>query len=134
MVLLTILAVCGVLYVLVQVYSVSRSNSAIKSSQYQALFLTNGQVYFGHLSHINSSYVELTDIYYLQVQQTVQPTSGSSSSSSSSTTPQNVSLTKLGNEIHGPEDQMYVAKSQVLFWENLKNSGKVVTAINNSKK
>lgn len=39
-------------------------------SQYQAVFLTNGQVYFGKISHANSQYVNLTDIYYLQVVRT----------------------------------------------------------------
>jgi len=29
----------------------------------------------------------------------------------------NVSLAKLGNELHGPEDSMYVSHEQVLFWE-----------------
>jgi len=133
MILVTVLAVFALIFALVKAYSAVTSNSSVKSSQFQALFLTNGQVYFGHLTHINSGYVELTDIYYLQVQQTVQPTSGTSSSTSSAAN-QNVSLTKLGNEIHGPEDQMFVSRSQVLFWENLKNSGKVVTAILNSQK
>jgi hypothetical protein len=108
-------------------YAAVRADSAVKAAQYQAVFLTNGQVYFGKYSAIDNTYVKLTDIYYLQVQQTVQP--GSSSSSSSSNANQQVSLAKLGGELHGPEDQMYINRDQVLFWENLKNSGKVVQAI-----
>lgn len=102
------------------------ADSAVKSKEYQALFLTNGQVYFGKVSKVDSSYVKLTDIYYLQVQQTVQPKDSSSSSSNSN---QQVSLAKLGGELHGPEDVMYVSRQQVLFWENLKNDGKVAKAI-----
>lgn len=98
------------------------SKGTVKSKAYQALFLTNGQVYFGHLTGIDNSYVKLTSIYYLQVQQTVQP--GQSKDQS-----QNVSLAKLGGELHGPEDSMYVSREQVLFWENLKGSGKVAQAI-----
>lgn len=100
------------------------SGGAIKGNEYQALFLTNGQVYFGHLKQVDSSYVKLTDIYYLQVQQTVQPKDNSASNAN----PQ-VSLAKLGSELHGPEDAMYVSHDQVLFWENLKATGKVATAI-----
>ena len=100
----------------------SNAGSSVKSKQYQALFLTNGQVYFGKLSNIDGSWVKLSDIYYLQVQQTVQP---KDSKAADAANPQ-VSLAKLGNELHGPEDQMYVDRSQVLFWENLKDSGKVV--------
>jgi len=123
-VMLVITSVIASVYLITRLVASTSNGGAVKSKQFQALFLTNGQVYFGHLSDVNDGYVKLTDIYYLQVQQQVQP--GQSSSSSNP----NVSLAKLGNELHGPEDVMYVAQSQVLFWENLKNSGKVVQAIN----
>ncbi|HEY6736954.1 MAG TPA: hypothetical protein VI322_04540 [Candidatus Saccharimonadia bacterium] len=101
------------------------ADSAVKGKQYQAIFLTNGQVYFGKVSKVDQSYVKLTDIYYLQVQQTVQPKDNNSSSNNN----QQVSLAKLGGELHGPEDVMYISRQQVLFWENLKNDGKVAKAI-----
>ncbi len=99
------------------------ADAAVKGKQFQAVFLTNGQVYFGKLTKTDSSYVVLKNIYYLQVQQQVQPTDKTSSAS-----PQ-VSLAKLGGELHGPEDVMYISRSQVLFWENLKTDGKVAQAI-----
>jgi hypothetical protein len=124
-VLLIITSVVASAYLILRLVTTTGNNGGdIKTKQYQALFLSNGQVYFGRLSAVDNDYVKLTDIYYLQVQQSVQP--GSSSSSSSN---QQVSLAKLGNELHGPEDEMFVARDQVLFWENLKNSGKVVQAI-----
>ncbi|HSX02926.1 MAG TPA: hypothetical protein VLI05_06485 [Candidatus Saccharimonadia bacterium] len=101
------------------------ADSAVKGKQYQAVFLTNGQVYFGKVSSVDSSYVKLSNIYYLQVQQTVQPKDSSSSANNN----QQVSLAKLGGELHGPEDSMFISRSQVLFWENLKDDGKVVKAI-----
>lgn len=98
----------------------------IKTDKYQAVFLNdqNGQVYFGKLSVVNSNFYRLKDIFYVRVEQ-VQPDSGE--------TAQNISLAKLGNELHGPEDEMFIAKDKVLFWENLKNDGKVVTAIEKYK-
>lgn len=104
-----------------------RTERAIKGKQYQALFLTNGQVYFGKLSGVTKDYVKLTDIYYLQVQQTVQPGSNDTNKQ-----PQ-VSLAKLGSELHGPEDVMHISRDQVLFWENLKDDSKVVSAIKDHK-
>jgi hypothetical protein len=98
----------------------------IKSAQYQGVFLTNGQVYFCKLSNVNDKYVLCNDIYYLQVQQSVQPDAAKKDTSGAS--PQ-VSLAKLGSELHGPEDQMYISRDQILFWENLKDNGKVVDAI-----
>jgi hypothetical protein len=103
------------------------ADSAVKGKQYQAVFLTNGQVYFGKVSRVDASYVKLQDIYYLQVQQQVQPKDQNSSQQ-----PQ-VSLAKLGGELHGPEDVMYISRSQVLFWENLKDDGKVTKAIKDYK-
>lgn len=103
---------------------------AIDGGKYQAVFFTNGQVYFGKLHPINSNYLKLTDIYYLQTQST--GTSGSDSSNpqkASSSDQNNVQLVKLGNEIHGPEDEMVIARDQVLFYENLKPSGKVSQTI-----
>jgi hypothetical protein len=96
----------------------------IKKSEYQAVFLTNGQVYFGKIDSLTDRGYTLSDIYYLQVQQGVQPDTTKTTSGS-----QNLSLAKLGNELHGPEDAMYIEKQQVLFWENLKDSGQVVKAI-----
>jgi len=105
------------------------ADSAVKAKQYQAVFLTNGQVYFGKVSHVDSSYVKVTDIYYLQVQQTVQPKDNTPAAANN----QQVSLAKLGGELHGPEDAMYVSRQQVLFWENLKTDGKVAKAISDYK-
>ena len=105
------------------------ADASVKVKQYQAVFLTNGQVYFGKVSHVDSSYVKLTDIYYLQVQQTVQPKDNTAANASN----QQVSLAKLGGELHGPEDVMFVSRQQVLFWENLKSDGKVAKAISDYK-
>jgi hypothetical protein len=99
-------------------------NKNINAGEYQALFLSNGQVYFGHLSDLNNKYVSMKDIYYLQVQQSQNLQQGTGTDANSQ-----VSLAKLGSELHGPEDQMHIASDQVLFWENLKNDSKVTQAI-----
>lgn len=113
-------------YLGVRLASGASNGNAVKSKQYQAVFLTNGQVYFGKLKNIDNSYVRLSDIYYLQVQQQVQPKENSAANSNEQ--PQ-VSLAKLGSELHGPEDTMYISRDQILFWENLKSDGKVSKAI-----
>ncbi len=101
----------------------------INNNEYQAVFLTNGQVYFGKLSDDGGNYVKLTDIYYLQNQdQTkVQPKDQNTNSQS------NLSLIKLGKELHAPEDMMEISRQQVLFWENIQNNGKVAQAIKQYK-
>jgi len=97
----------------------------VNKDRVQAVFLTNGQVYFGNVKDITSQYVDLQDIYYLNSQQ--QPdTEGNSQNDTSATT---FSLVKLGCELHGPIDQMLINRDQVSFWENLKDDGKVAKAI-----
>lgn len=103
---------------------------AVKKEQYQAVFLTNGQVYFGKIEEMNKNQIKLSKIYYLQVQQSVQPAEQKKEDNSQA----QISLAKLGEELHGPEDTMYIAKDQMLFWENLKDGGKVVQAIKNAGK
>lgn len=102
----------------------------VDSSKYQAVFFTNGQVYFGKLQSVNQDYLKLTDIFYLQA-----------AGDDSAKNPQNatkqsndVQLIKLGNEIHGPEDEMIISKDQVLFYENLKPNSKVSETIKQYKK
>jgi hypothetical protein len=116
---IAVLALAGLVY-----KSTMGISSKIKSDKYQAVFLNSadGQVYFGKLKDLNSEYYELSDIYYVRVEQ-VQPNPNEQPQ-------QNISLAKLGNEIHGPEDFMFIRKDHVMFWENLKDDGQVVTAIN----
>lgn len=106
----------------------------IDGSKYQAVFFDNGQIYFGKLQTLNSGYMKLTDIFYLQSQTSdsktatnPQATSGDSSGSN------NMQLIKLGDEIHGPEDAMIIPKDQVLYYENLKDTGKVAQSIKKFK-
>lgn len=106
------------------------SKSGVKD-QYQAVFLTNGQVYFGKLSNATGQYLTLNDIFYLQVTQ--PPLQGSQQQGQPAQQPQ-LSLVKLGNELHGPEDTMHISRDQVLFYEDLKDNGRVVQAITEYKK
>ena len=91
--------------------------------KWQAVFLSNGQVYFGQITNENSDTIIVKDIYYLQVTRALQPAEGDAQQQNE------LSLVKLGNELHGPEDEMRINRAHVLFIENLKEDGKVVRAI-----
>ena len=109
-------------------------NKNVNTKEYQAVFLTNGQVYFGKISDLNHKYISVTDIYYLQVQQGTVTSDSLQNGSGKSDNSSQISLAKLGNELHGPEDKMSVASDQVLFWENMKNDSKVSKAITEYRK
>lgn len=100
------------------------SPALVDGGKYQAVFLSNGQVYFGKLD-LTGDYYVLTDIYYLQA----ADTPSTASSKDPDTTANDIQLIKLGTEIHGPDDQMVIAKDQVLFFENLKDDSTVVKSI-----
>lgn len=93
----------------------------VNSDEWQAVFLTNNQVYFGHLKNYNREYVTLAGIFYLQVAEPLQQ---------GATPPgPGLNLVKLGGELHGPQDTMYIPKDKIMFWENLKTDSQVVRAI-----
>jgi hypothetical protein len=95
----------------------------VNTSAYQAVFVnvngtSGGQVYFGHVTDLTDQFLRLTNVFYIQNQ------SSSNSSSNNAYT-----LVKLGCELHGPQDEMIINKSQVYFWENLKSNGQVAQKI-----
>lgn len=117
-----------------------------KTSGYQAVFLSNGQVYFGKLSGFNSASPVLKDVYYLRVGTVLEPgqagksgevnvepeknqKGGKASETTPSATRTTLTLIKLGQEIHGPQDEISLNKDQILFVENLRIDSKVVEAI-----
>jgi len=92
------------------------------TGEYQAVFLTNGQTYFGQVGEVNEEVLILNNVHYLQSQTPLQ------------TGPQpkesEIALIKLGSEIHGPQNQMIIPKTSISYIENLKETSAIVRAIN----
>jgi len=88
----------------------------IDHAAYQAVFLANGSTYFGKLQVQGDEWFVLTDVFYL------------SSSDQSGT-----QLIKRGSEPQGPKEPMLIPKQQILFIENLRDDGEIVTAIKKFK-
>ena len=97
------------------------------NTRWQAIFLTDGQVYFGKLANYNSRFAVLDQVYYLKFSEGLQQGKASLLAGQ-------LNLIKLGGEAHGPENKMFVAKDKILFIENLKNTSLVVQAITSSNK
>lgn len=105
------------------------SSATTDGKTYYAVFLTNGQVYFGILKSPSAQYAEMTDIYYLQVaQQDIQPPADQKDQQQTK-----LELVKLGNELHGPKDKMQINRDHILFYEAMKNDGQVVQTIQKDK-
>ena len=101
------------------------SATGIDSSKYQAVFMSNGQIYFGKLSDFNEASFKITKIYYPQAQTTEEDTTKNATTDAQS----NIQLFRVTDGVHGPEDQMIITKSQILYYENLESDSKVTKLI-----
>lgn len=113
--------------------SESSQNLKTNDSSYYAVFLNNDQVYFGHLSGVNDQYITMTDIYYLQLAQSLQSGDQKKIDANNPDTKSQISLVKLGQEFHGPKDEMVVNRDNILFYEELKSDSKVIKTIAEDK-
>ena len=107
--------------------------SAIDTNKYQAVFLSNGQVYFGRLSVVNSDYMKLTNVFYLERQLSTGGTTTESDNESATVTPgdNNFQLLKYSDVLYGSEDAMVISKDDIIRFENLRSDGVVAKAIAN---
>jgi len=112
-----LLVVAGGSYFGYRQYRINKNHQGVR----QAVFLTNGQVYFGYLSDLEKQVTVLKDIYYLKAQNALQ--SGTNPDATK------LSLIKLGEELQGPKDVMYINRDQILFYEDMKDSSKINDAI-----
>ncbi len=95
-------------------------SSQIQSDKYQAVFLNNGQVYFGKLHGYYGSKPYMTEVHYFQANSQTAATESSSA---------NQLLVKLGSEVHAPEGKIILNKDAIMFVENLTEESKVTEAI-----
>jgi len=86
-----------------------------KGNVYSAVFLDNGQVYFGEIKKPLGAYTTLSNVYYFGRQ--------------NSGDDEDVSLVKLGSELHGPTDNMEINRDHILFIEELEEDSRVMEAI-----
>jgi len=87
---------------------------AIGHAQYQAVFLTNGQTYFGRYYDRFGAYAKIEDVYYLQ-QGTATDSSGTAETR----------IIRRGHELHEPGSRMLIPKSAILFVEDLTDASPI---------
>ena len=118
----TLVILIGALIILIVVallfYKTTSENNYVNTSTYQSVDInvngsTGGQIYFGKIVRMDSSYVVMDNVFYLQP--------GSSSNQ--------YTLNSLTCTLYNPQDQIVINRSQVAFWENLSSKSQVVTDI-----
>lgn len=90
---------------------------------YSAVFLLNNQVYFGKMVENKRDRIVLREVFYIQVNENEGADDLGNMSSG------RFNLVKLGDEIHGPTDELFINKDNVVFYEYLRDDSAVVQAI-----
>lgn len=93
-----------------------------RDDEWSGVFLTNGQAYFGHLYSAPGDYVILRDVHYVLATQLQSQDPAQQAGTQ-------LSLQRLGSEIHGPLSEMRIAKTQILFIERLRPDSPLIQAI-----
>jgi hypothetical protein len=96
---------------------------ALGRGEYQAVFLANGQTYFGRFYDRLGAYAKIEDVHYLQQIQGDDPDK-----------PPDTRLLRRGGELHGPESRMLVPKSSILFVEDLQDNSPMAGFIRGSRR
>ena len=124
LVIILLLILGGICFIFYSALSPSTSQFEEAKSEWQAIFLSNSQVYFGKVVKTTDKEIVLRDVYYLQTAQLLQgPREGHVVSA------QAPLLIKLGSELHGPHDEMRINREHVLFVEDLKSDSPIMEAI-----
>src|SRR6266481_1410493 len=116
--------IAGVLVIIAAGWHIARnlSSSSVQfTTPYQAVLLTNGSVYFGHLQEYGTLHPLLTDVYYIVSQTNMDAKQV------------NHALIKRGKELHEP-DRMYLNPEQIVFVESVGAGSKVAQLIAEKKK
>lgn len=87
---------------------------AIGRSTYQAVFLVNGQTYFGRYYDRLGPYGKVENAFYIQQTRSADPDAAPESK-----------LVRRGSELHEPTSAMLIAKSAILFVEDLQDGSAV---------
>ena len=97
-----------------------RNSSTQFPTPYQAVLLSNGSVYFGHLQGYGGRQPVMTDVYYVVTQTNPE------------TKQTNNILVKRGKELHEP-DRMYLNPNQIILVEPVGTNSKVAQLIAQAK-
>jgi hypothetical protein len=117
----TILGIVVVVVIVWCGYSSWRSHQPNTSGPRQAIFLADGQTYFGYASSMRNQVVTLVDVYYFL--------STATDKTPIPTTAQKIDLIKLGiggeNDLVGAKDKMEINRDGIKYIEDMKDDSQV---------
>ncbi len=113
---LLIILIIVLVAVIILVFKINQAKNPESSSKYAAVYLQNGEIYFGEFSWF--PWPKLKNVWYLQ--RTID----------GQNQPQ-VSIVAFKNSFWGPIDKVYLNPKQIVWMTYLKNSSQLTTYFNN---
>lgn len=110
------------------VLSASQENKLARA-KLQAVFLTNGQIYFGALSRHGIGYWRLDRAHYLQTSKVPVVPSADAQEGAVPREETRTTLMKAGDDIHRPENTLFIPTDNILFWQNLRGDSPIAQTI-----
>ena len=102
-------------------YASGRKIFPFGKERYQAVQLTSGEVYFGHLSFVPR--LKLSHVAFVQSRRITK---------NATSTPQ-TQLVPLSSLYFAPENEMYLEKDQILWWANLQPGSQIAKLLRKMK-
>lgn len=109
-------------------YSSMQSHKPNTKGPRQAVFLADGQIFFGYASDLKNQVVTLKDVYYLRSQSSLTPADTKAAPTPTPATT-SLDLIKLGEEIYGPQDEMHINRDRINHIEDMKEDSKINQSI-----
>ena len=89
----------------------------IDEDRYQAVVLSDGRIFFGHLRSISDEYLELSDAHFVD------------QAEATGEAPATQRVVPITDRLEGPESAMLLNKEYVVAVENLRADSEIVEAI-----
>ena len=132
----TVLGIIVVVAVLWSGYTSWQSHRPNTSGPRQAIFLGDGQTYFGYASSLRNQTVTLVDVYFLRPQ-----ASATNTPTSTAVDTTKIDLLKLGlggaDDLVGSQDKMVINRDAIKYIEDMRDDSQINKKISdylNSKK
>lgn len=133
-ILLPLILLAALVYWVYQGTNQSPKSFGFSKSAFHAVFMSNGQVYFGKISRMNDQFTTIDEVYYLRKYEApLQPIAANEAASDDKNNP-DLQIVKLGGEVHGPQNRMTINRQHILFIEELKADSRIVETIQKEKK
>jgi hypothetical protein len=93
---------------------------------WSAVFMTDSEVFFGHVQSVGSDVIDVTNVFYLQ-----KTSTGNTTGSSTTSTASQLSVAGLvANQIQCPTDEVRLDRHNILYWQTLQDASYVVQTLN----